>query len=78
MGPTNLRISLYSDNLEMKYPNIQEQVFTAPGHSSSNGLVERAIGVTRNMAKALLKGRDLPEEFWELAMRHVPNRLPFD
>jgi transposase InsO family protein len=89
LGTANLKISLYSDNLEMKYPDIQEwcatngieQFFTAPGHSSSNGLVERAIGVTRNMARALLKARDLPEEFWELAMRHacfLTNRLPFD
>jgi transposase InsO family protein len=68
LGSTNIRISLYSDNLEMKYPKIQEwcahkgieQFYTAPGHSSSNGLVERAIGVTRNMARALLKARDLP------------------
>jgi transposase InsO family protein len=73
----------------MKYPNIQElcahkeieQFYTAPGHSSSNGLVERAIGVTRNMARALLKAQDLPVEFWELAICHacfLTNRLPFD
>ena len=58
-----------------------QQFFTAPAHSSSNGLAERAIGVTRTMARALLRARDLPEDFWELALRHacfLTNRLPFD
>ena len=80
-------ITLLSDNLEFKYPQVQEtvarcgaeQFFTAKHHSSSNGVAERGFGVLRPMARALLKAKDLPEEFWELATRHsnfLLNRVP--
>jgi hypothetical protein len=81
-------ISLYSDNLEFKYPGVQRllasfginQYFTAPRHSSSNGVAERSIGIIRTMARALMRARDLPEPFWEMAIRHacfLVNRIPF-
>jgi hypothetical protein len=84
-----IHISLLSDNLELKYKKIQERIaelgihqyYTAPRHSSSNGLSERSIGVVRVMARAMLKARDLPIEFWEAALSQaifIANRIPFD
>jgi hypothetical protein len=71
--------SLLSDNLELKYKKIQDRItelgiyqyYTAPRHSSSNCLSERSIGVVRVMARAVLKARDLPVEFWEAALLHA-------
>jgi hypothetical protein len=84
-----IHILLLSDNLELKYKKIKERIaelgihqyYTAPRHSSSNGLSERSIGVVRVMARAMFKARDLPTEFWEAALLHaivIANRIPFD
>jgi hypothetical protein len=83
-----IHISLLSDNLEFKYPRVQaalsgigvQQYYTAPRHSSSNGVSERGFGVLRPMARSMMTARDLPEEFWEAAMNHavfISNRIPF-
>jgi hypothetical protein len=80
--------TLLSDNLEFRYSKVQvavaklgvQQFFTAPRHSSSNGVAERGFGVIRPMARALMAAKDLPEEFWEAALVHaifITNRIPF-
>jgi hypothetical protein len=64
---------LYADNGEMKYPKVREFLkskptllnYTAPGHSSSNGLAEVEIKAVRTISRALLATYNLPEEFWE-------------
>jgi len=79
---------LYADNGEMKYPKVREFLkskltflhYTAPGHSSSNGLAEVGIKAVRTISRALLATYTLPEEFWECAEKHAVfllNRLPF-
>ena len=81
-------ISLLSDNLEFKYSRVQgllgelgiQQFYTAPRHSSSNGVAERGFGIIRSMARAMMKANDMPEEFWEVALVHaifISNRIPF-
>jgi hypothetical protein len=84
-----VHMSILSDNLELKYKKVQERIaelgiqqfYTAPRHSSSNGLAEREIGVVQVMARVILKARDLPTEFCELAFLHaifIANRITFD
>jgi hypothetical protein len=81
-------IHLYADNGEMKYPQVREFLqskltflhYTAPGHSSSNGIAEVGIKAVRTVSRALLATYKLPEEFWERAEIHAVyllNRLPF-
>jgi hypothetical protein len=81
-------ISLLADNLEFQYSGVKLivselgilQYYTAPAHSSSNGVAERGIGIIRMIARAILKAKDLPMEFWELAVKHacfIANRVPF-
>jgi transposase InsO family protein len=83
-----IEITLLADNLEFRYRRVQEelaakdiiQFFTAPRHSSSNGLAERGFGMVRAMARCMLKAKDLPVEFWEAASLHaiyILNRIPF-
>ena len=60
--------TLLSDNLEFRYSKVQvavaklgfQQFFTAPRHSSSNGVAERGFGIIRTMARAIMTARDLP------------------
>jgi hypothetical protein len=81
-------IHLYADNGEMKYPMVRDFLkakltflhYTAPGHSSSNGLAEVGIKAIRTVSRSLLATYKLPEEFWERAEIHAVyllNRLPF-
>jgi hypothetical protein len=81
-------VHLHADNGEMKYPKVREYVegkmyfqhFTAPAHSSSNGVAEVGIKGVRTVSRALMATYKLPEEFRERAESHAVyllNRLPF-
>jgi hypothetical protein len=81
-------VHLHADNGEMKYPKVREYVegkmyfqhFTAPAHSSSNGVAEVGIKSVRTVSRALMATYKLPEEFRERAESHAVyllNRLPF-
>ena len=81
-------VHVYADNGEMKYPKVREflqgkmyfQHFTAPKHSSSNGVAEVGIKAVRTVSRSLMATYKLPEEFWERAEAHAVyllNRLPF-
>ncbi|GKA18529.1 putative RNA-directed DNA polymerase [Tanacetum coccineum] len=52
---------------------------TAPYSPQQNGVVERRNRTVMEMARSLLKGRNIPGEFWGEAVRHAVyllNRLP--
>lgn len=81
-------IHVYADNGEMKYPQVKaflesKMVFlhyTAPKHSSSNGVAEVGIKAVRSVSRSILATYNLPDEFWERAEIHaifLLNRLPF-
>ena len=83
-----LTIYIHADNGEMAYPKVIEYFrskavfifFTAPDHSSSNGLAEVRIKLVRQMSRALMLTHGLPEEFFEKAEAHAVyllNRTPF-
>jgi len=79
---------IHADNLEIKYTKVRAYLksklnflhYTAPAHSSSNGLAEVGIKAVRTVSRSLLATYKLPEEFWEFAEIHAVfllNRLPF-
>ena len=81
-------IFLQSDNGEFADEKIKlfswkcgiMQRFSAPYHSVSNGPVERAILKVKEMGKAFLIEKLMPEEYWEFAASmaaYVLNRTPF-
>ena len=84
----NFRFHLHADNLEFKYPEVVTRLtnlgvtihYTAPGHSSSNGLAERGIGVLDQKERTLRIARNMPECFredaWDFAI-FLSNIFPF-
>ena len=87
---SRLRVTVYihADNGELSYPEVVAYLrskaifinFTAPDHSSSNGLAEVGIKLVRHMSRSLMLTHALPEEFWEKAEAHAVyllNRVPY-
>ena len=81
-------IHIYADNGELAYSEVVQYFrskavfihFTAPDHSSSNGLAEVRIKLVRQMSRSLMLTHSLPEEFFEKAENHAVyllNRVPF-
>ena len=79
---------LHADNLEMKYSKVEKYLtsigvkpmFTAPDHSSSNGIAERLIRTLDTTQRILRLQKDLPDEFWGTAFHHanfLRCRMPF-
>jgi hypothetical protein len=71
----NFWFHLLADNLEIKYPEIIKFLhsigvrphFTCPGHSSTNGLAERAIQTIDLKERTYRIKQGKPEEFWALS-----------
>ena len=81
-------IHMHADNGEMAYSEVVQYLrskaifinFTAPDHSSSNGLAEVGIKLVRQMSRSLMLTHSLPEEFFEKAEAHAVyllNRIPY-
>ena len=75
---------LLADNLEIKYPEVVKFLhsigvrphFTCPGHSSTNGLAERAIQTIDLKERTYRIKQSLPEDFWALSWQtanHLSN-----
>jgi len=85
---TKAFIFLQSDNGEFADKKIKllswksgiVQRYSAPYHSVSNGPVERAILKIKEMGKAFLIEKSMPQEYWEFSARmavYVLNRTPY-
>lgn len=68
---------VYSDNSEELDASVRMLNSKPPAHLTStpyrpqsNGIIERAIGVVVQHARAVLQRSGLPHEFWPLAVRH--------
>ena len=68
----NFWFHLLCDNLELKYPEVVHFLhsigvrphFTCPGHSSTNGLAERAIQTIDLKERTYRIKKNLPDSFW--------------
>jgi hypothetical protein len=71
----NFWFHLLADNLEMKYPEVFKFLhsigvrphFTCPGHSSTNGLAERAIQTIDLKERTYRIKQSKPDSFWALS-----------
>ena len=84
----NFFFHLKCDNLEYRIPEVLDLLysigvrphFTCPGHSSENGLAERAIGVIDTKERTFRIAENKPDEFWACAWRigtQVSNIIPY-
>ena len=73
----NFFFHLKVDNLEFRFPEVLEFLhnigvrphFTCPGHSSENGLAERAIGVVDTRERTFRIAENKPDDFWAFSWR---------
>jgi hypothetical protein len=84
----NFFFHLKCDNLEFRIPEVLEYLytigvrphFTCPGHSSENGLAERAIGVIDTKERTFRIAESKPDEFWACSWRlstQISNIIPY-
>ena len=84
----NFFFHLKVDNLEFRFPEVLELLynigvrphFTCPGHSSENGLAERAIGVVDTRERTFRIAENKPDDFWAFSWRlatQISNILPY-